>query len=400
MKQLSRKAIDENKEVVLDLLTRQLQNAGYSNINTYEKDDKTFIFLRNTTKQDLGHIETIVDTTTRRINTLIFGSTQHTITIFRATEELPSFNFVFYIVTGDIPDDRKERYSILNKISNFLYDEYNVNFAKLDKSHIGTISTIAIELPEEVPVKLEDDTGEMYEFKLLMIKNEGINERYKKVFLKQLISRAIRKKLREKGYFFLGPTTAMNFQSKRDIGKITIYSGLSYDVFLFSRTRVGLAIKPLNRVITRVSLFDYLNRDIKAFMLYTSRLIGRTAYLENFSNRGVIRKVYFPNTSEYKRILEHKEIGEEDSTESPNIPIIEIISNGEKIYKLASDIMVSFTTYDGKRDKDLREYFKAIQKAPATTLTQAKTYIQEISPIIFSNFVIHFSTEPMEVFLE
>jgi len=399
LESLSRKYVEENKSVILDMLNNQLSERGYKSIKTIEKEDKIFLFLNKTTKQDLGHVESIIDSIHRKIITLTSGSTQHTVTIFKTKDELPVMNFVFYRVIGDLPPERKERYSVLNKLANFLHEKYDVIFAKLDLNHIGTVSAVAVDLPEEVPVTLEQETGEELNFKLTKIKNEIALERHKKVFIKQLVSRAIRKKLREKGYIMLNPVTAINPRPERDIGKITIYSGFSYDIFLFSERHLGIAIKPLNRIVTRVSLFDYLDRDNNIVLLRLPQLIGRTAYFEKFSRRGVIQHIYLSNSPEFERLRAQLQSNEE-TFESKDIPIAEISSRDEIIYKPISSIQIAFTTHDAKADKNLFEYFKSVQKLPGTILALAKKYISEISPVSFGDYTIHFSTEPMEVFLE
>ena len=382
-----------NLGMIIRELRQKFNESGFTRIKQIDKPDKVILILEGSSGDDLGEIEVLVDLLEHRYRQMVFGTTMHAVTVFKSHSPFPESKIVAYRLRNgkEHATDRNVIYSLLNKASNAFYKEYGLLFVKVKGFKIATTESDVIELPEKISIVVDDKELEFEREAMELTQDSD-----RRQFIKEAVARTIRMKMVDGGYVIVGQNALIHGKRVFDIGKVSIYRGFLFDVLVFDDWYVGLSIRPINKIISNVSLFEYFDFDENRIKALKNVILGRTVYLDKLSDRGKVRDVVFTDDEEYDRVF--NSILKDD--ERRGIPILKILRKSKEIYRFADEVRIAFTMRDVHIDPAFKLIFKELKKEPHEVLKQAKGYISEISPLKINDFEIEFSREPMEVFLD
>lgn len=375
---------------------------GLENVKIVDKGSKITVFSSKSSAEDYGVIARAAYLLERELLKRFTGEFYHVVSCFLSRDVLPELCVAVYKVNLEEGLDRRERYRILSLICKSLYREFDILAGRIGGFRVGCLVLGGGDVQKEFLINVE-------EYGWMRLTFEGINSvelgnRFAVDFLKRLVSREIREKLR--GKFYVSGREVFEKRSIIESEVISVLPGFEFSVDLLFDGHLALYVHPRHRVVAKKSVWDMYGRDRLEVLRNEVKLVGRRVHQTPYGETAVIagiRSDMYP----YSKI---DELGEKtvlqyvldffpDTCEgvSEGEPVFELVRGASRMFSFPSLLRIIYRLEDLKAMGLSREAQRLMQIPAKDVISLSKKYLDVVSPVSLGFLDVEFDRKPLEV---
>jgi len=375
---------------------------GLENVKIVDKGSKITVFSSKSSAEDYGVIARAVYFLERELMKRFTGEFYHVVSCFLSKDVLPELCVAVYRVDFEEGLDRRERYRILSLICKSLYREFDILAGRIGGSRVGCLVLGGGDVQKEFLVNVE-------EYGWMRLTFEGINSvelgnRFAVDFLKRLVSREIREKLR--GKFYVSGREVFEKRNIIESEVISVLPGFEFSVDLLFDGHLALYIHPRHRVVAKKSVWDMYGKDRLEVLRNEVKLIGRRVHQTPYGETAVIAGIRsdmhpYSKIDELgvKTVLQYVLDFFSDTCESVSEgePVFELVRVSNRMFSFPSLLKIIYRLEDLKALGLSREAQRLMQIPAKDVIYLSKKYLDVVSPVSLGFLDLEFDRKPLEV---
>lgn len=352
------------------------------------------ILCRGASKYDYGVIERCVDNFERSLGERL-AARRHVLFTFFVNKPLTDVEVAVYRVLTMPPNP----YKALGRLCRVIMRDYGYLAERLGRTLVVFPVTGEEELPQEVTFDLNGLK--------VTLSFEGVRHLKPDVAreadcLKRLLSRALKSKLKSRGFIVKGLKALRRYPTMED-ERVEVRRGFEFSVMVFSDGQAALALSPKSEVLSKLTLWEEYEGDYEKLIRSSSELSGRVAKRVYDESAIRILKVEELKVSEAPTgtmsVLDRYGVqgllrGYSVSIEEPTVVGL---LRGEEVREAPSMLRLVYTLKELKRMNVTEKLTKFLHSPPQTWLREARDFIKSIGEVDLGGEVIGFIDEPPEV---
>lgn len=397
---------DRVGEVVPEVLRLVREKCFYSfglgDVKVVDKGGKITVFSLRSDAEDYGVVARAAYFLERELLKRFTGELYHVVSCFLSKSVLPELCIAVYKVDFEEGLDRRERYRILSLICKSLYREFDILSGRIGSFRVGCLVLGGGDAQKEFLVNVEGYGWMHLTFE--RISSVELGNSFAVDFLKRLVSREIREKLR--GKFYVSGREVFEKRSIIESEVVSVLPGFEFSVDFLFDGHLALYIHPRHRVVAKKSVWDMYGRDRLEVLRNEVKLVGRRVHQVPYGETAVIagiRSDMYP----YSRVdkLSEKTVLQYVLDFFPDV--CEIVSEGEPVFELVRGVnrMFSFPSLlkiiyrleDLKAMGLSREAQRLMQIPAKDVISLSKKYLDVVSPVSLGFLDVEFDRKPLEV---
>lgn len=350
------------------------------------------LLCKGATKHDYGIIERCVDEYERSIKSK-FSSRRHVFFTFFSDKPLLDVDFAVYSITTHVASS----YEVLGRLCRLISKEYGYLAERLGRDKVVFPVSGVEELPEKMRFNV---AGLDLELTLHGIKPLNFSSAYEANRIKRLLHRAIKIKLKSKGFIVKG-LQAYWSNPVVESDKIEVRRGFEFNVIVFSDGVVALALSPKSEVSSKLTLWEESGKSYESLLKMSRELHGRAA--KRLYDGAIIRILRVEPIRVHEIVSGASVLsiygtrGILSGQISVEEPVVVGDLKGEEVREAPSMLKLIYTLKDLKRMKVTSEVVKFLHSPPQLWLKSAKDFLKSIGHIELGRETIGFIDEPPEV---
>lgn len=359
------------------------------------KDNKYIIKAKTLTAKYYGNIKREILELNRNLTIRFKPNIRHQITILISKKPIKTFKIAVYELEGL----SIQKYRVTSIASRIIHNNFKL---KCDRYTANTIAIPLIgteKLPQQLKINLENKE---LNFNFKYVKEISLNNKVDRDYVKRIINRSIKNKLRLSGHRIYGLKAILD-QNLIENEQIEVKCGIEFQTVILDNNHVAIAISPVHELNSKNNLWDEYNHDPNKIR-NDYKLIGRRVKPTYTPKTRIIRRVKIESITHPLRELGgislkeyYENIGVEVKDIDDNEPVIELVGRGLYYYDSPSKLKKIITIKDLKETNLLNQVKNLIQLPPAKWNQYLSRYTNLLSTLDLEFQQINFVNQFMEV---
>jgi len=337
-----------------------------------------------------GFIEREINELERRILEKA-GHLEHEVYLFYNVNKLSSVRIIVYSVEPR-PPKSPTGHRIIAKLCNSLTRHSHLFWGELGSAKVATLEIGSAVLSEEFKVYVDNVE---FKLKLFEVRELDFLNKWDRELFKRIVNRALKSKLRAKGYKIRGLTVIIGspiFTHEL----VNVWSACDIQTLVFSNGYIALAISPRHIIEATKNLWESYGTK-EEMLKYVKELRGML--VRSKVNLLTYRIVDILDVSVSEPL---KQLGGvslvklySNYTLDPSEPVIVVNRGGVLDYYSPSLLIRIYNLQELRKMGLSREVYRRIKLSLIEWPQRASTIIKDINPLDVEGLVIEFSEEPI-----
>ena len=359
------------------------------------KNNKYIIQAKISTAKYYGNIKREILELNRNLTLRFKPNIRHQITILISKKPLKTFKIAIYELDGLL----SQKYKVTSIASRIIYKKLKL---KCDRYTANTIAIPLIgteKLPNQLKINLENKE---LSFNFKYVKEINLNNRIDRDYVKRIINRSIKEKLRLSGHKIYGLKAILD-ENLIENDYIEVKCGIVFQTFILDNNHIAVAISPVHELNSRKNLWDEYNRDPNKIR-NDYKLIGRRVKPTYSIKTRIIRRIKIESVTQPLKEIGgislkeyYENIGVEVEDIDDNEPVIELVGRGLYHYDSPSKLKKIITIKDLEEMNLLNKVKNLIQLPPSKWNQYLEKYINLLSTLDLEFQQVSFVNQFMEV---